>query len=201
MKILGKRDIRKAKALTYLSSELNTFTYSDEKHTEETFRRRLKETLSNFSNRKGWRYIGVWERSPERKRLHFHGIFKIPEMVGELREVKDYSFITHNMQTTFQNAYFGERFGRNDFEALDKRDLSGAITYLLKYIEKSGEKIVYSKGLPQYFISDVLEEDIVCTCGIDDRKLLLFDDFTCLDEGTVTGKVSEEVISLMRKSN
>jgi len=32
---------------------------------------------------------------------------------------------------------------------------------MVKYIEKTGEKIVYSRGLPQFFISDVMDEDIV----------------------------------------
>lgn len=199
--LLSRRIRMTRKAYLQKFNYFCTFTYDDAKHTEETFRQRLKETLSNFSNRKGWRYIGVWERSPEKQRLHFHGIFKINEMVGELREVKDYSIITHSMQTTMQNTYFNERFGRTDFEELNERGIGEAIAYLLKYLEKSGEKIVYSKGLPQYFISDIMEEDIVCACGIDDRKLLLYDNFTCLDEGTVIGKVCDDVISQMRKSN
>ncbi len=71
----------------------------------------------------------------------------------------------------------------------------------MKYIEKTGEKIVYSKGLPQYFISDIMDEDVVCTIGQEDKKLLLFDDFTCWDEGCLIGKVCPEVIEQMRKSN
>lgn len=52
-----------------------TFTYDSKKHTEESFRKSLKSCLSHFCSRKGWKYIGVWERSPEKKRLHFHGVF------------------------------------------------------------------------------------------------------------------------------
>ncbi len=69
----------------------------------------------------------------------------------------------------------------------------------MKYIEKTGEKIVYSKGLPQYFISDIMDEDIVCGIGVDERKLLLYDDFKCFDEGTYMGTVSKETIKAMRK--
>lgn len=58
----------------------------------------------------------------------------------------------------------------------------------MKYLEKTGEKIVYSKGLPQYFISDIMEDDIVTTIGLEDKKLLLFDDFTCWDEGDISGQ-------------
>ena len=71
----------------------------------------------------------------------------------------------------------------------------------MKYIEKSGERIVYSKGLSQYFISDIMDEDVVCTIGQEDRKLLLFDDFKCFDEGTFMGTVSPETIKEMRKAN
>lgn len=37
--------------------------------------------------------------------------------------------------------------------------------------------------------------------GIEDKKLLLFDDFVCWDEGCYMGEVSKEVIAQMRKSN
>lgn len=117
-------------------------------------------------------------------------------------EKKDYSFKTNRRQTTHQNTYFNERFGRSDFEPPDdKGKLGSAIAYLVKYLEKTGEKIVYSKGLPQYFISDVMDEDIVCRYGVEDKKLLLYDDFRCWDEGCLIGKVSKEVIAQMRKSS
>ena len=68
-------------------------------------------------------------------------------------------------------------------------------------MEKSGEKIVYSKGIATYFVSDIMEEDVVCTIGNEDKKLLLFDDFNCWDEGVLIGKVSQEVIDQMPKAN
>lgn len=181
-----------------------TFTYDGSLHTEESFRKGLKTTLRNLCYRQNWKYVGVWERSPEKKRLHFHGLFQIPDgtMPGTIVEKKDYSFRTHRRQTTHQNTYFNERFGRSDFEPLDDKDkLGSAIAYLVKYLEKTGEKIVYSKGLPQYFISDVMDEDIVCRYGSEDKKLLLYDDFRCWDEGCLIGKVSKEVIAQLRKSN
>ena len=131
-----------------------TFTYNSELHTEESFRKKLKNCLSHFCTRKGWKYVGVWERSPEKKRLHFHGIFYIPEgtMPGMMLEVTDYNFKARRRVVTHQNSYFNEEFGRSDFEPLDVRSLGSAIAYIVKYLEKTGEKIVYSKGLPQYFI-------------------------------------------------
>lgn len=181
-----------------------TFTYDNAILTEDGFRKKLKNTLSHLCSRKGWRYVGVWERSPDKKRLHFHGIFHIPDgtMPGETTEISSYSFTAHKRQITKQNSYFLEQFGRNDFEPLDdKRNIGDAVAYILKYIEKSGEKIVYSRGLPQFFISDIMDEDIVCPIGLEDKKLLLFDDFLCFDEGEYIGKVSTDTIKRLRKCN
>ena len=181
-----------------------TFTYNSELHTEESFRSKLKSCLSHFCTRKGWKYVGVWERSPEKKRLHFHGIFHIPDgtMPGMPLEVTDYNFKAHRRVVTHQNSYFNENFGRSDFEPIeDKRMLGGAIAYIVKYLEKTGEKIVYSKGLPQFFISDIMEEDVVCPFGLEDKKLLLYDDFLCWDEGVLIGAVSKDVIRQMPKAN
>ena len=71
----------------------------------------------------------------------------------------------------------------------------------MKYLSKTEERIVYSKGLPTYFISDIRDEDVVCKIGIENRKLLLFDDFMCLDEGEIIGNVSKKTISQLRKIN
>lgn len=181
-----------------------TFTYNDALHTEETFRKKLKNTLGHLCSRKEWKYVGVWERSPKKQRLHFHGLFNIPQnaMVGYLIEVNDYSLSSHRRQLTHQNTYFNEHFGRSDFEAIDNRATLGkAIAYIMKYLEKTGEKIVYSKGLPQYFITDIMTEDIICPIGVEDGKLLLFDDFTCWDEGIKVGTVGGEVIKQLRTAN
>ena len=181
-----------------------TLTYSDELHTEESFKDGVQTCLRNFCNRKGWKYIGVWERSPKKKRLHFHGLFYIPEgtMPGKMLDIEDYNFNTRRRQITHQNTYFNENFGRSDFEPIeDRRMLGGAIAYIVKYLEKTGEKIVYSKGLPQFFISDIMEEDIVCPFGLEDKKLLLYDDFLCWDEGVLIGAVSKDVIRQMPKAN
>lgn len=181
-----------------------TFTYDDKLHTEDTFKRKLRTCFRNLVNRRGWKYAGVWELSPKKQRLHFHGLFYIPEdgMVGKLEVHRDYNTTKRQMQETVQNTYFNKRFGRSDFEALGSQtDVRHALSYITKYMEKTGEKMVYSKGLPQYFISDILDDDVASLYGIDDRKLLLFDDFSCFDEGVYMGEVSPEVIAQMRKSN
>lgn len=181
-----------------------TFTYNDALHTEDSFKKGLKKTLANFGSRKGWKYVGVWERSPKKQRLHFHGLFNIPDgtMPPLMIEVNDYNFNTHRRQITHQNTYFNDRFGRSDFETIkDNSTLGSAVVYIMKYLEKTGEKIIYSKGLPQYFISDIMDEDIICPIGLEDKKLLLYDDFRCWDEGVLMDNVSKTVISQMRKSN
>ena len=181
-----------------------TFTFSDEKHTEESFRKSLRNTLKHLVNRKGWKHIGVWERGGETGRLHFHVIFYIPTsgMVGEIVETKDYNTKDPHMQTALQNTYFLERYGRNDFQPLGSpQEVQHSLGYLMKYIEKSGEKLIYGGKLPTYFVSDVIDEDILAPYGIDDRKAILADDFLCMVDGEVMGKVSPEVIAKMPKVN
>lgn len=181
-----------------------TFTYSNELHTEETSRKKLSNTLKHLVARNGWKYVGVWERGEDTNRLHFHGIFYIPDgkMIGKLEKVKDYDTRNHRMQTTYQNTHFLKQFGRNDFKDIATQDdISEAAKYITKYMEKSGERLVYGGKLPTYFRSDVLDEDVICTFGIDDRKVLLFDNFTCINEGEILGKVSKEIISQLPHCN
>lgn len=180
-----------------------TFTYDDKKHTELTFKKQLKNKLSLLAYRQKWKYMGVWERSPEKQRLHFHGLFNIPEntLLGQLEIVRDYSKPNKAMQNSQQCTYFTERFGRNDFKELNPQLLGESIAYLFKYLEKTGERIVYSKGMYQFFISDIMEEDIVSTIGQEDKKLLLFDDFSCWNEGQYVGKVTQDIISQLKKCN
>ena len=202
-----KRNFIERKKRLYRKIYLNkwsyfcTFTYDDKKHTEESFKEKLRNDLKHLVSRRDWKYIGVWERSPNNNRLHFHALVYAPTMPGEIEEIKDFSTKNHKMQKTYQNTHFLERFGRNDFKPINQHELSQAVRYLTKYMEKSGEKIVYSKGIATYFVSDIMEEDIVCTIGNEDKKLLLFDDFNCWDECVLIGKVSQEVIDQMPKAN
>ena len=53
------------KAHMYRWNYFVTFTYNPRKHTEESFRKKLRKCLSNLSTRKGWKYMGVWERGRE----------------------------------------------------------------------------------------------------------------------------------------
>ena len=180
-----------------------TFTYDTNKVNEQEFRSKLLSTLRHLHTRKGWKYIGVWEHGSDTDRLHFHGLLYIPDgtMPGKLEEISGYSFSAHKRQITMQNTYFNTRFGRNDFSAIDENyRLGNAMKYMVKYIEKTGEKIVYSRGLPTYFKTDILDEDVICPFGNGDKKLILFDDFTCINEGEIIGTVSKETIEKMPKA-
>ena len=174
-----------------------TFTFDDKKHTEETFQKSLSTCLQHFSSRKGWLYIGAWERAPETGRLHFHGIFYVPEgaMSGKLEEVRDYDTRAKRMRTIQQNTFFAERFGRNEFRPIrHSSELPQIIQYLMKYIEKSGGKLVYSRGLYQYLVTDIMDEDIICPYGEEGRKFILFDDFGCWIEGEYIGQSSDRAV-------
>ena len=122
-------------------------------------------------------------------------------MPGLLCTRRDYNFSKKRMVEIYTNTYFEERLGRNDFEPIEDRYMLGSsLAYLMKYIEKSGEKIVYSKGLPPYFISDIMENDVVCFIGQEENKLLLYDDFLCFDDGICVGPVSSDTIKQLRKA-
>ena len=72
---------------------------------------------------------------------------------------------------------------------------------MLKYIEKSGERIVCSKGVKAYFVTDVLESDILCEFGVDNRKMVLSPKMYCIKEGEIIGQYSKETLKQMKKSN
>ena len=181
-----------------------TFTYADDKQTEESFKKKLLKTLQNYSTRSEWKYMGVWERGGENNRLHFHALLKVPEgtMPGGLIEVTDFNIKTHRQKKTMQNTFFNEKFGRSDFEKIIKKPRAylSAVEYILKYISKTGERIVYSRGLPMYLISDIHEEDVLCRTGLEDKKLVLYDKFGCWDEGEYLGAMSEETKKRMRST-
>ena len=77
-------------------------------------------------------------------------------MPGTLEKETGYSLKKCRRQNFYQNTYFAERFGRNQMDEIENENLAKELLYMIKYIEKTGERIVYSKGLPQYFISDIM---------------------------------------------
>lgn len=178
--LISKKVRLMRKALLQQWTYFATFTYDSNKLHEEEFKRKLRTCLSHLSHRNGWKYIGVWEYSPQFNRLHFHCLLYVPEgkMVGDFKEVEDYSFKRRKRYKSIQNTFFNERFGRSDFSSVSSsKDVSREVSYMLKYLSKSGEKIVYSRGLPEFILADIDKDDVLSSYGIDDRKILLFDDF------------------------
>ena len=176
-----------------------TFTYDDKKGSEDSFKTRLRRSLSNLHSRRGWYYMGCFERSTV-GRLHFHGLFHIPpgEMVGEIEERRDYSTKQHKMQTAHVNTWFEKRFGRNDFAEIcaDEVNRGGVLEYVLKYIEKTGERIVYSRGIPTEIKQEVGYDQ--CACEFFDfvRKWVLFDNWREIpnksEDTILEGEAAEE---------
>lgn len=140
-----------------------TITFDDKKHTEAEFRKKLRKAFCNFHTRRGWRYMGVFERAPQTGRLHFHALLYVPEnqMVGNIIEKQDYSTKKHCMQTTHENSFFASAFGRNDFEELKPVMRNECIGYILKYLEKTGEKIIYSRGVPAEIYTSIDRKSVV----------------------------------------
>lgn len=157
-----------------------TITYDDNKMDEVTFRFKLRKTLSNFSTRRGWKYMGVFERAPETNRLHFHAIMFIPEneMVGGIRRIRDYSIKEKKMQVSFSNTFFESTFGRNDFKPLSRIEmrLGNVLSYITKYLMKTGEKIIYSRGIASEIIKRLDRKDFACQYYDFVAKFVLFDD-------------------------
>ena len=50
-------------------------------------------------------------------------------------------------------------------------------------------------------VSDILDEDVLCQYGDDENKFVLYDKFLCIEEGTILGEVSPDVIKQMPKAN
>ena len=70
-----------------------TFTCDPKKHTEESFRKKLRKCLSNLHTRRGWKYMGVFEYGEANGAIHFHALIYVPEgeMIGDIVAVSEYS--------------------------------------------------------------------------------------------------------------
>lgn len=170
----------KRKANLNLWNKFVTITYDDKKMDAETFRKKLRKCLSNLHSRRKWRYMGVFENGEIGERLHFHALMYIPEdqMIGEILEQKDYSTKDHKMQITHANTFFTETFGRNDFEDLSQNEIryGNTLEYLTKYLQKTNEKIVYSRGVPSEICKEIDDFDIATEMFDFGLKYVFFDD-------------------------
>ena len=168
------------KANMYRWNYFVTFTYDPRKHTAESFRKKLRKCLSNLHTRRGWKYMGVFEEGGENGTLHFHALLYVPEneMIGRIVERNEYSIKRRKRYTRYGNTFFDENFGMSDFQELNPILLKrgGTIKYLIKYIVKTGEKIVYSRGIPAEICKEIADSDIAGTFLDFVTKYVLFDD-------------------------
>ncbi len=155
-----------------------TFTYDERKFDSDTFRQKLKRCFSNLAYRRDWKIMGKFEEAPETHRVHFHGVAYIPpdEMIGEIKEVRDYNTTKGNMQIAHINSFFENRFGRNDFVQITSGNNVALIEYILKYIDKDDGSMYYSRGIPSSVCVKVDIDDIVAEYDDYGYKYVFFDD-------------------------
>ena len=105
--------VLRRKANMYRWSYFVTFMYNPRKHTEESFRKKLRKCLSNLSTRKGWKYMGVVEQGGQHGTLHFHALLYVPEngMIGEIVEKREYSKKRGEVYTRYANTFFTRVLG------------------------------------------------------------------------------------------
>ena len=82
------------------------------------------------------------------------------------------------MQITHSNTFFAETFGRNDFEDLSQNEIKygNTLEYLTKYLHKTSEKIVYSRGIPTEIYKEIDNSDIATEMFDYGLKFVFFDD-------------------------
>ena len=157
-----------------------TFTCDPKKHTQESFMKKLRKCLSNLHTRRGWKYMGVFEYGELNGSIHFHALIYIPEgeMIGELVKKREYSTKRGERRTRYGNTFFDEYFGMSDFQEVNPILLKrgGTSRYLVKYIMKSGEKALYSRGTPAEICKELSENDEVGTYFDYVTKYVLWDD-------------------------
>lgn len=176
----GRKGRFRRKALNNDWNYFVTFTYDDNKHNEETFVKTLKTKLQNLHKRYDWLYMGCFERS-KTERLHFHGLVYVPKgnMRGNIIEETYWDTNAHKKAKSFINDDFNEKIGRNDFKPITKTDLTftHALDYILKYIGKSDNKIVYSRGIRDDFFALVdIEENTICKINENSPYYVLGDE-------------------------
>ena len=183
-----------------------TFTYDSKKVTEAEFQKKLLNTLRHFASRKGWKYMGTWERGSDTDRLHFHALMYIPEdkLSGEIVTRREYDVKKKRMVEFLTNTFFEDRFGRNMFQVIDgvSFSMNTAIEYVIKYLEKDGGRIICSRGLKTFLLTDIDNEDIITRLREDnDTKYILFDDFMVYKDGVKLGKFSPSLLEHANMTN
>jgi hypothetical protein len=107
--------------------------------------------------------MGVFEYSPEERRLHFHALVYIPpgQFLGKTEKVRRFSHKKKRNIDCYENDFFRKAFGLNDFAPMYGVDISfknlvnPTVKYILKYMLKDQEKIVYSRAIPTFMYKEI----------------------------------------------
>ncbi|MBQ7373021.1 MAG: hypothetical protein IJW64_00425 [Clostridia bacterium] len=152
----------KEKANLHCWNYFVTQTYDSSKFdNEEEFKKSYLTCLSHLATDYGWRFMGVWENGAVTGRLHFHGVFYIPkgQMKGFFKVSKYFNPMRKRMEKSMINSFFAVRFGRNDFQPIEN-NVGGVANYIIKYIGKTEEKIVYSRHIDSCLDVELEKDDI-----------------------------------------
>ena len=175
---------------------LITFTYDSNILDEVAFAKKLPECLSHLHSRRGWNYMAVWERGEKGGRLHMHVLAYIPPdgMIGALYPENYYDKKTHSRRLAWRNTFFDLRFGRTDFTALSREEVKrgSVLRYLLKYLLKSGERIIYSRGVPAERVLSIPEYDVLLEYFDYVEKAIISDDSLFLDASLYSCSLSDD---------
>ena len=124
--------------------------------------------------------MGVFEYGELNGSIHFHALIYIPEgeMIGALVKKREYSTKRGERRTRYANTFFDEYFVISDFQEMNPVLLKrgGTLRYLVKYLTKTGNKAVYSRGLPSEICKELSDNDIVGTYLDFETKYVLWDD-------------------------
>ena len=124
--------------------------------------------------------MGVFEYGELNGSIHFHALIYVPEneMIGEIVEKREYSTKRGERRTRYGNTFFDDNFGISDFQEVNPVLLKrgGTSRYLVKYITKTGEKVVYSRGTPAEICKELSDNDVVGTYLNFVTKYVLWDD-------------------------
>ena len=142
--------------------------------------------------------MGVFEYGEANGAIHFHALIYVPdgEMIGDIVGVSEYSKKRGERYTRYGNTFFDDAFGKSDFQEVNPVLLKrgGTSRYLVKYITKTGEKIVYSRGIPAEICKELSDNDVVGTYLDFVTKYVLWDDVLDWERDIKDyGKKKEEV--------
>ena len=99
-------------------------------------------------------------------------------MIGKIVKKLEYSTKRGGRRTRYGNTFFDENFGISDFQEVNPILLrrGGTARYLVKYITKTGEKALYSRGVPREICREFNDNDIVGTYFDFVTKYVLWDE-------------------------